>query len=75
MTTNSLRIRLIEPRAEKLLAELAALKLIAFEPVESEGNELKAILKKLRSSKQANITLKSISDEVEKVRSKRYAKK
>jgi hypothetical protein len=68
----SLRIDILNPRARRILKELADLKLISIRdnPVKSFEN----LLVKLRSG-QEKISLDEITREVELVRKKRYGKK
>ena len=67
----SLNIEILNPKAKKLLQDLADLRLISI--TEKAANPfLKAILK-IRS-KKASISLEEITKEVETVRSKRYGK-
>lgn len=69
----SLRIDIVNPKAKKLIQELADLNLISIrdkDPVKSFQN----LLTKLRSRKPL-ISLNEITKEVELVRAKRYGKK
>ncbi len=69
---NSLRIDILNPKATKLLEDLADLKLIAIHG--ASKSEFASVLKKLRSKAESAPTLEEITKEVELVRSKRYAK-
>jgi len=65
----NLKIKILNPKAKKLLEDMADLKLIAIN--DQTQNDFFEIVKKLRK-KKAKITLQEITDEVEKIRSKRY---
>ncbi len=69
---NSMRIDILNPKAEKLLKNLADLNLIAIQDTSKNG--FAAVLKKLRSKAKAAPAFDEITNEVELVRSKRYAK-
>lgn len=69
---NTMRIDILNPKAAKLLKDLADLKLIAIQDTSKNG--FKAVLKKLRSQAKSVPTLDEITKEVELVRAKRYAK-
>ena len=69
---NTMRIDILDPKAKRLLKDLADLNLIAIR--DSSKNGFESVLKKLRSKKIAAPTLHEITDEVELVRNKRYAK-
>jgi hypothetical protein len=69
---NILHIEILNPRATKLLKELAALDLIAIQSNSSSG--FSSLLKKLRANSKTAPSLDEITKEVEAVRSKRYAK-
>ena len=64
-------IELLNPKAKKILQNLADLKLISF--TENKESEFLRIVKKLRTKKAA-ISFEEISKEVELVRASRYAK-
>ena len=68
----TLKIEILNPRAKRLLQDLAALNLIRFKDSEDSKTEFKNLLIRLRSSKVPPITLKQITKEVEAVRQKRY---
>jgi transcription initiation factor IIE alpha subunit len=68
----TLKIEILNPRAKKLLQDLAALNLIRFKDTEDSKTALKELLIRLRSSKIRPPTLKQITKEVEAVRQKRY---
>jgi hypothetical protein len=70
MTT--VRVNILNPKAAKLLKNLADLNLITIQEVERNGFE--SVLKKLRSKAKAAPSLEEITQEVELVRSKRYEK-
>ena len=69
---NTIRIDILNPKAAKLLKDLAALNLIAIKDTSKNG--FAGVLKKLRSKAKSAPSLEDISTEVEIVRSKRYAK-
>jgi hypothetical protein len=69
---NSMRIDILDPKAKRLLKDLADLNLIAIR--DTSKNSFASVLKKLRSKTTSAPTLQEITDEVELVRSKRYAK-
>lgn len=68
MTT--LQIDIIEPKAEKLLEDLAAMNLISIQSNKQE--RLKSLLSKLMVHSD-DITMEEITEEVEIVRAERYA--
>lgn len=68
---NSIRIEILDPKAEKLLKNLADLNLIA---IRSSKNGFSELLEELRSKNSKKPTLEEITKEVEIVRSKRYGK-
>ena len=67
-----MRIDILNPKAAKLLKDLAALILIAIKDTSKNG--FASVLKKLRSKAKSAPSLADITTEVELVRSKRYAK-
>ena len=67
-----MRIDILNPKAAKLLKDLAALNLIAIKDTSKNG--FASVLKKLRSKAKSAPSLADITTEVELVRSKRYAK-
>jgi hypothetical protein len=69
---NTIRIDILNPKAVKLLKDLADLNLIAIQDTTKNG--FSAVLKKLRSKAKTAPTLQEITKEVELVRAKRYAK-
>lgn len=66
----TINIEILNPKAKKLLQDLADLRLIAFS---EKNNPFLDAIKKLRSQK-AKISLDEITKEVESVRNKRYGK-
>jgi hypothetical protein len=69
----TLRIDIVNPKAKRIIKELADLKLISIrdkDPIKS----FESLLNRMRS-KSKKISLKEIIKEVELVRSKRYGKK
>ncbi|MBS1537257.1 MAG: hypothetical protein JST20_05860 [Bacteroidetes bacterium] len=69
---NTMRIEILNPKAVRLLKDLADLNLIAIEDTSKNG--FASVLKKLRSKAKSAPTFDEITAEVELVRSKRYAK-
>lgn len=69
---NTMRIDILNPKAAKLLKDLADLNLIAIQDTSKNG--FASVLKKLRSKAKSAPTLDEITKEVELVRSKRYGK-
>lgn len=69
---NTMRIDILNPKAAKLLKDLADLNLIAIQDTSKNGFE--GILKKLRAKSKSAPSLEEITKEVELVRSKRYEK-
>ena len=69
----SLRIDIVNPKAKKLIQELADLNLISIR----DKDPLKSFQKRLNllRSKKQSISLDEITKEVEIVRAKRYGKK
>ncbi len=69
----SIRVDILNPKAEKILKELADLNLIAIRNLKSD--DFLKIVNKIRKKAKANpISLQEITKEVELVRQKRYAK-
>jgi hypothetical protein len=69
---NTLRVKILNPKASRLLKDLADLNLISIQDTSKNG--FKSVLKKLRSKSKLAPSLKEITDEVEFVRSRRYEK-
>ncbi|MBK6834715.1 MAG: hypothetical protein IPG89_10745 [Bacteroidetes bacterium] len=67
----SLNIEILNPKAKKLLQDLAELRLISIS--EKDSNPFMEVVKKLRS-KKAKISMDEITKEVEALRTKRYGK-
>ncbi len=68
----TIQIEILNPKAAKLLQDLADLELISInQPIESGFT---TILKKLRSKSKSVPTLEEITDEVEAVRSSKHVK-
>ena len=70
---NIFQIELIDPKAKRLLEELAAMNLIKIQEIENPKERFFDLLKKLRS-KGEDLSLDEITKEVEIVRSQRIAK-
>ena len=69
---NTMRVEILNPKALRLLKNLADLNLIAIQDTSKNGFE--SVLKKLRLKAKAAPALDEITNEVEIVRSKRYGK-
>ena len=70
MTT--MRVDILNPKAARILKELADLNLIAIKDTSKNG--FASVLKKLRLKAKSAPTFDEITNEVELVRSKRHAK-
>jgi hypothetical protein len=68
---STFNIEILNPKAKKLLLDLADLRLISIS--ESVSNPFLDVVKKIRS-KKSNLSLEDITKEVEAVRSKRNGK-
>ncbi|MEI6508359.1 MAG: hypothetical protein WCO54_07730 [Bacteroidota bacterium] len=68
------QVNILNPKATKLLQDLADLNLISLEQF-GDDNFLKTVSRLRKKSSSASITLKEITKEVEAVRNKRYASK
>jgi hypothetical protein len=66
----TLEIDILEPKARKLLEDLAAMNLISIK--DSRNERLRGLLEKLRSRSE-EISIEEITEEVELVRAERYA--
>ena len=69
---NTLKVDILNPKATRLLKDLADLKLIAIQDISKNG--FVTVLKKLRAKSKSAPSLEEITKEVEIVRTKRYAK-
>lgn len=69
---NTVRVNILNPKASRLLKDLADLNLISIQDTSKNG--FKSVLKKLRSKSKLAPSLEEITDEVEFVRSRRYEK-
>lgn len=69
---DTLKVNILNPKALKLLKDLAALDLIAIQATSKNG--FQDVLKKLRSKEKTEITFEEITKEVEAARIKRYAR-
>jgi hypothetical protein len=70
----SIQVEILNPKAKKILDNLADLKLISFtKNSESKKNFVK-LLEKIRKKNSKPLSLKDITKEVENVRSARYSK-
>lgn len=72
MMNTTIRIDILNPKAVKLLKNLAELDLISIKEDSKKG--FTEVLKKLRSNSKSAPSLEEITNEVEKVRARRYAK-
>jgi hypothetical protein len=70
---NSIEIDILNPKASKLLEDLADLNLITIRK-KSDKDFFKLIKKFRTKAKNSSITMEDITKEVELVRAKRYAK-
>lgn len=70
---NTLQIDVLNPKANKLLQDLAALNLISIKKITEDGF-LKMVSKLRAKAKNNPLSLEEITQEVEFVRTKRYAK-
>ena len=69
----SIQVDILNPKAEKILKELADLNLIVIK--NSKNDNFLKVVNKIRKKAKANpISLEEITKEVELVREKRYAK-
>ncbi|MFS2186608.1 hypothetical protein ACCC92_08015 [Mucilaginibacter sp. Mucisp84] len=68
---DTLKISILNPKALKLLKDLAALDLIAIQDNSKTG--FQDVLKRLRN-KNSDLTLEEITREVKTIRARRYAK-
>jgi len=68
----TIRIDIINPKAKKLLKNLADLKLIRIK--KEVKSEFSSLLQKLRNKSSESISLDEITEEVENVRKSRYEK-
>lgn len=69
---NTIRVNILNPKAVRLLKDLADLNLISIQDTSKNG--FATVLKKLRSKAKSAPTIEEITKEVELVRTKRYAK-
>ena len=70
----TLQIDILNPKAPRLLKDLADLNLISIRS-EQENNFIKVVAKLRKKAAAENPTLEMITKEVELVRTKRYAQK
>ena len=66
----TIKVDILNPKAEKLLKDLADLNLISIRKSTKSG--FSELLNKLRSNSETSLDIKKITQEVETVRSKRY---
>jgi hypothetical protein len=67
----TLNIEILNPKAKKLLQDLAELRLISIS--EKTSNPFFDVIKKIRT-KKADISIEEITKDIEAVRAKRYGK-
>ncbi len=72
---DTFEIVILNPKAKKLLENLASLKLIRIVSKKEKKDEFKALLKKFRNTKGKTLSIEDITKEVEIVRKKRYNEK
>lgn len=70
----SLQVDILNPKAGKLLQDLADLNLIAITELKSDDNFLKLITRLRNKAKNNPISFGEITKEVESVRAKQYVK-
>lgn len=70
----SIRIEILNPKARKLLRNLADLKLIKISNSSDRKNEFKKLLDRLRTKSEKTPSIEEIANEVEVVRKARYEK-
>jgi len=71
---DSIRIEILNPKARKLLKNLAELKLIKISDSSDRKNEFKKLLDRLRAKSDKAPSLEEIEKEIEAVRKERYEK-
>ena len=71
---DTIRIEILNPKARKLLKNLADFKLIKISDSSERKNEFKKLLDKLRVKSDNAPSLEEIENEVEAVRKARYEK-
>jgi len=69
------QIQVLEPKARKLLEELANLKLIKIEEMDEPKEQFRKLVARIRTKADKKPSLTDITKEVESVRKKRYGKK
>ena len=69
----TIQIDILNPKAKKLLKDLADLNLIKINKAKTKS-DLSSLLKKLRANSDDEISLDEITNEVEQVRKLRYEK-
>lgn len=69
----TVRVDILNPKAKKLLQNLADLKLIKIN-IEEDKSDFMELLKKLRSNDNQPLSMSEITKEVESVRKNRYGK-
>jgi hypothetical protein len=69
----TIQIDILNPKAKKLLKDLADLNLIKINKANTKS-DFSSLLEKLRSNSDEEISLDEITDEVEQIRKLRYEK-
>ncbi|TXD82495.1 hypothetical protein ESY86_13635 [Subsaximicrobium wynnwilliamsii] len=69
----TLSINILNPKAKKLLKDLADLKLIKINNV-SKKSDFSKLLEKLRTKSEESLSIAEITKEVEAIRTSRYEK-
>ena len=70
----TVKIEILNPKAKKLLDDLADLKLISFHK-ENDSDFMEVVKRIRKKGKSSPVSINSVTKEVEKVRESRYAKK
>jgi len=70
----TIQVNILNPKAGKLLKDLADLNLIAITELKNDDRFLRIIKQIRRKAKKNPISFEQITKEVESVRAKRYAK-
>ena len=70
----SLQVDILNPKAGKILKDLADLNLIAITELKNDDSFLKVIKRIRRKAKNNPISFEEITKEVESVRARKYAK-
>ena len=71
----ALKIKILNPKARKIIQGLADLKLIQITEEDQSGQEFRKLLKKLRSQSSESPSMEEIMNMVEEARTERYEKR